>query len=277
MIHLETFVTHCWVCGWSSRSLVPLLSKFGTQEDLREFKEKFLVGNEGRSSKEEQSDVLKSVILPKDFKLVVLASQSDPDVKAVRRYLRDRSVDENDIWYYRLGVSFEPRWRRRVIVPSFNSSGNLNYFVGRAVDKSNSLRYDNVDVPKIDVIFNEVNIKWNRPLVVCEGPFDMFKCGENATCLLGSEFNENHALFEKIVLNSTPVAVAIDSDMKDKAERIVKKLREYDVPTRMVDLGSNHDPGAMSKEDFRVTLSDAKEWTWDRSFRSRLSRVVQRF
>lgn len=267
IIRLEDDAAHCWVCGWSSRSLAGLVLKYAGRELFNEYKEKF------KSSAVVVADdvhELQSVALPSDFKLVVLASSIDPDVNAVRRYLEARRVDERDIWFYRIGVSNEPRWRRRPIIPSFSSSGVLNYYVARSIRKNARCKYDNVDVPKTAVVFNEINIQWDKPLVVCEGPFDMFKCGDNATCLLGSELNESYALFDRVIENSTPVVLALDDDMVEKTERTAKRLSEYDIDVRVVNLGGYHDPGSMTKSEFLKCKEETVAWSWGTSFKDRL-------
>lgn len=274
IIRLDDDAAHCWVCGWSSRSLAPLIVKFCDRRYLEEYKEKFgFSGHVGVSDDSHQSHVVE---LPKDFKLLSLASNFDPDVKAVRRYLESRNIDNHDLWYYRIGVSDEPRWRRRVLIPSFSSSGKLNYFVGRATAKTVVPKYDNVDIPKTEIVFNEMNVTWNKRLVVCEGPFDAFKCGDNATCLLGSELNEGHVLFDRIIENLTPVVLSLDSDMKDKTDRIARKLSEYDVDVKIVDLMGNHDPGSMTKSQFKEALESSHSWSWNSSFKDRLQAVMAR-
>lgn len=273
IIQLDTDESHCWVCGWSSRSLLSLIRKFGSLEQFREYKERF-VGTTTASADEFFTEQQKNVDLPVDFKLVVLASSRDPDANAVRRYLKSRNVDESDIWRYRLGVSNESKWARRVMIPSFMKSGALNYYIGRAIDRNVRPKYDNVDAKKTDIVFNDINIDWTKPLTVCEGPFDVFKAGENATCLLGSELNESHILFDSIVTHNTPIVLSLDDDMTDKTERIARKLIEYDVNVRIVDLNGHHDPGSMSKEEFKMLIDNAGEWSWNSSLKRRLNSLA---
>lgn len=274
IIRLDDDAAHCWVCGWSSKSLSGLVLKYGGREAFNEYKERFKPS--AQAPLDMGSTEVHHVSLPKDFKLVVLASKKDPDANAVRRYLESRRVEDRDIWFYRIGVSDEPRWRRRPIIPSFTSSGQLNYFVARSLRKNAVPKYDNVDVPKSDVVFNELNISWDKPLVVCEGPFDMFKCGDNSTCLLGAELNEGHALFDRIIENSTPVLLALDDDMKEKSQRVARRLAGYDVDVKVVDLAGHHDPGSMSKREFAQCRDSASQWTWDVSFKDRVRSIAAR-
>jgi len=214
--------------------------------------------------------------LPKDFRLLTLANDIDPDVKAAWRYVYSRGLTDRDAWYFKFGVSDEPRWKRRVIMPSFDCEGNLNYFAARAIDKDKKPKYDNPDVDKNPVVFNEINIDWSKRIVLCEGPFDLVKCPENSTALLGSDLDERHEIFNKILLHNTPVALALDGDMwHKKMPRIVKKFQEYNIDIVVVDVRPWGDPGSMTKAEFERALIEAKPLTWNDTFSDRLKKATE--
>lgn len=270
-IRTDNDANHCWVCGWKARSLVPLLRKYGTQEHLNAYRE--LTGCSELVTADLEK--IQKIELPKNFQLLTLANDKDPDVKAVWRYVYSRGLTDRDAWYFKFGISDDVRWRRRVIMPSFNSEGNLNYFVARAVDKDRKPKYDNPDIDKNPIIFNEINIDWTKRLVLCEGPFDLVKCPDNSTALLGSDLDERHEIFNQILLHNTPVALALDGDMWDKkTPKIVKKLQEYDIDVVVVDVRPWGDPGNMSKSEFEIALSEAKPLFWKNRFLSKLDRFV---
>lgn len=263
---------HCWVCGFRARSLAPLLRKYGTQGQQSQYREIF-GGPESSVVTGEKEETYK-LELPKDFCLLPLASVSDPDVKATWRYILDRGLTEKDAWYYKLGVSNEPKWKRRVVMPSFDSNGNLNYFIARAIDKGRKPKYDNPPIDHKDIVFNEINIDWFKPLVLVEGPFDMTKCPDNSTALLGSDLSEQHELFNRILLHDTPVYLAMDGDMwPTKMPKIYKKLVEYDVDTKVVDVRKWGDPGNMSKSEFADALKEARCLSWEDGFSMQLDRI----
>lgn len=265
---------HCWVCGWKARSLAPLLRKYGTQEHIDAYRQ--MLGYGGKSSLiTAEVEKAQKVQLPKDFRLLTLANEMDPDVKAAWRYVYSRGLFDKDAWYFKFGISDEPRWKRRVIMPSFDASGELNYFVARAIDKDRKPKYDNPDVDKNPVVFNEINLDWTKRMTLCEGPFDMVKCPENSTALLGSDLDERHEIFNKILLHNTPVALALDGDMwNKKTPKIVKKLQEYDIDVVVVDVRPWGDPGSMSKAEFEKALSEAKPLYWEDRFLTKLDKFV---
>jgi hypothetical protein len=283
-ILLENGQAHCWSCGYKAHTLAPLVKKFGTRDQLAEYRDRFMPEAE-RNRRCLDLDVVEpeKLALPKDFRLLVTASLRDPDVLAMRRYLleplpKGRGITERDMWYFKLGYSNELRWKRRVLVPSFDAQGELNYFVGRAIDRFRRPKYDSPDVPpgyKSTIVFNELNIDWSQELVLCEGTFDLMKCPDNAVPLLGSDLNEQSVLFNAIVVHSTPVVLALDADMRvKKTPRIARKLAEYDVPVKIARVET--DPGDMTKQGSKQCLADARPFSWDDAFMDRLDAVQTR-
>jgi hypothetical protein len=274
-IRTDTSANHCWVCGWKARSIIPLIRKFGTQTHLSIFKELFGFSGDVSQLITGQKEEPIKLELPKDFKLITLANEMDPDIKAAWRYIYSRGLNERDAWYFKLGVSDEPRWKRRIIMPSFDESGNLNYFIARAIDKDKKPKYDNPDVDKNPIIFNEINIDWKKRLVLVEGAFDLVKCPDNSTAILGSDLDERHEIFNKILLYNTPIALALDGDMwNKKTPKIVKKLQEYDIDVIVVDVRPWGDPGSMNKPEFVTALSEARPLSWNDLFINKLSKAM---
>jgi hypothetical protein len=274
-IRTDTTANHCWVCGWKSRTIIPLIRKYGTQNQLAGFKELFGLFDNSFQLVTGEKEENQKLELPKDFKLLTLANEMDPDVKAAWRYFYSRGLTDKDAWYFKIGISDEPKWKRRLIMPSFDIEGNLNYFVARAIDKNKKPKYDNPHVDHRTVIFNEVNINWAQPLVLVEGPFDMTKCPENTTALLGSDFSEQHELFNRILLHNTSILLAMDGDMWDtKIPKIYKRLIEYNLDVKVVDVRPWGDPGNMSKVEIENALIEAKPLSWDDNFNRKLNKAM---
>lgn len=273
-ILLPSCKSHCWVCGFRSRSLAPLIKKYGTQTHLEKYAAIFgEINNNHIVTGEHQTK--KQLELPKDFSLITLANDSNPDVRAAKRYLNSRGITERDCWYFKLGISFEPRWHRRIILPSFDAVGRLNFFTARSIDKDKKPKYDSPEVDKNPIIFNDLNVDWKKRLTLVEGPFDLIKCPDNSTAILGSDLDERHELFNKILLNDTPVALALDGDMwNTKMPKIVKKFEAYNIDIVVVDVRPWGDPGSMSKAEFEKTLSEARHLTWNDMLMDKISRAA---
>ena len=259
-IRIDTDVCHCWICGLKAKSLSPILRKYFSKIYLEEYHKKF------RDKKSYadlvETDELEPVILPPGFTLLSVSENSrDPDVRSAINYVCGRGLGKRHMWYYKLGTCTTGRFRRRVIMPSFDFEGNLNYYVARSVDKLEKRKYINSKVPKIEIIFNEINIDWKKELTIVEGPFDLMKCNDNATCLLGSDLSDKSLLFRKIIINQTPVVLALDSDMIKKTQKIAEMLSEYGIHVKILDCAGYEDVGAMSLEIFNERLLVAQNWS----------------
>ena len=154
----------------------------------------------------------------------------DPDAQAIRSYCLSRGYTDQDLWRYRIGYSNEWKWRRRVIIPSFDDEGNLNYFVTRAIDET-PYKYLNAKANKRKIIFNDIDTDWKaESIIIVEGALDLMKCRNlNAVCILGSSLQSDSYLFQKLVQNSMDVILSLDPDAYEKQLRIAELLSSYDL------------------------------------------------
>lgn len=264
--------THCWVCGYKARSLWALIRKHGTREQLDDYVARFMPEGSRPKVLSLHEEVAEELRLPDGFRLLAASSTRDPDVAACLRYLQQRGVTERDMWYFKLGTSDEWRWRRRVIVPSFDAHGRLNYFTARAIDPTRRPKYDNPWCDRLPIVFNELNVDWMRPLALCEGPFDLMKCPDNAVPLLGSELTERYALFTLIAEHRTPVVLVLDADVRrTKVPRIAKRLAALDVPVTVAEV--DPDPGSSDRSTVMRAIERARPLSWLETFSDRLERA----
>jgi hypothetical protein len=268
-INIENWSCHCWVCGIKGKNLYRILFKHVDENNAREFSERFLNQKILSSLKEEEFHVS----LPGGFiPLCIELNSRDPDIRDCILYLKSRGIYERDLWYFKLGSSKIGKFRRRIIVPSFDSEGSLNYFSARAIDESR-YKYINSRAKKREIIFNEINIDWKKEITIVEGPFDLFKCNSNSTCLLGSVLSKGSYLFKKIVANQSPVLLGLDLDMKEKTLKIADLLSEYGCEVRILSMGKFNDVGEMSKNDFNKLKEISSRWTRERSLREKIASI----
>tara|TARA_A100001015_G_C14646036_1_gene577314 strand:- start:195 stop:602 length:408 start_codon:yes stop_codon:yes gene_type:complete len=120
------------------------------------------------------------------------------------------------------------------------------------------MKYLNPPISK-NVVFNELFVDWDEPIVLVEGLFDAIVAGQNAIPILGSTLREESKLFQAIVLNDSPVYLALDEDAEKKQEQMIKVFYRYDVDVKVIDTTNVEDVGSMSKEQFNKRLSSAYE------------------
>ena len=118
-------------------------------------------------------------------------------------------------------------------------------------------KYRNASNKKNDIVFNEIDIDWSRPIVLVEGVFDAFKAPENTIPLLGSSLSKSSLLYEKIVSNQCEVFLSLDPDMKNKAYEIAKNLSKMGCPVYISFAEKEKDLGQMSKKEIRKLLDSS--------------------
>lgn len=268
-INTSNDLNQCWVCGWSARNLLPIVKRFGTSEDVREYREKFIGTRDETNHEQVQYERPK---LPADFSLLALECKTLAQKRAMN-YLLSRGLTKDDLWRYRFGTSEEGDFNGRVIFPSFDANGYVNYYTARSTERYVKKRYINPPGRRSEVIFNEMFVDWNSELVICEGPFDAVKCGDNVVPILGNRLSERSVIFSKILENETPVVVALDPQEQDKIHALVKLFELYAIDVKTVDLGDAKDPGDMSKDSFSQALKDSKKLTWLDKFTLNLNKA----
>jgi len=266
-IRLDDGRYHCWVCGSKGRSIVQIIKKYHAslaEEAKKYFKLKGARSFDLFGEEEAEEKVEDAVEVPEGYQLLGTCLESKkPDVRAVISYCFSRGLRVRDLWHFKLGVSSESRFRRRVIIPSFDDAGVINFYSARSIDKVQRMKYLNSSVQKTKIIFNEINIDWAKELALVEGPFDLMKCNENSTCLLGSQLSRESRLFRQIVRNQTPVVLALDPDVLQKSHKIAASLSSYGVSVRLASIPSNKDVGDMTHDEFIEIRNSALSWSID--------------
>jgi hypothetical protein len=89
--------------------------------------------------------------------------------------------------------------------------------------------------------------------------------------LLGSDLNEESALFNAILAHGTPIVLALDDDMKvKKTPKIARKLAEYDIAVRIVRLPADTDPGKLTRGEMKQLVASARPFNWSDTFQDKL-------
>jgi len=249
-VNLDKNVYKYWVCDFYGRNIRRIVRRFGTYiqlqkwdsftdtSDLAKFEDLFL----GKNKQENEIELE----LPSEFQS--LANKTLPvTAKPALNYLHERGVTKEDIIRWKIGYCFSGEYENRIIIPSFGEKGKLNYFIARTYN-GGRFKYKNPQASK-NVVFNELFVDWNKDLVLVEGVFDAINAG-NAVPILGSTLRANSKLIREIVLNDTPIYIALDPDVIDKERKIIQTLLEYDIELYKIDVSGYEDVGEMSKDAF---------------------------
>jgi len=270
-INLETWKYHCWVCSAKGNTIVSLLRKFKSREDADYFRSHFL---HDKILGADSIIVDEKLELPDGFvPLPTLTRVTNPDYKSVIRYLSKRGITEYDCWRFRIGVANESRFSRRAIFISLDSSGDLNYYLGRSADSNARIRYVNASTDKTGIIFNDIDIDWDKPLYLVEGVFDLMALKENGSCLLGSSISENSLLFKKIVANDADVILCLDQDMTQKTGRIADLLTNYGCNVSIMDTSCAKDIAEMTPDQLIHAKETVRQWDMTASFKYKIANI----
>lgn len=258
-IKIDTGQWHCWVCEIKGKTIPSLLRKYA-----RPMYPEWLQTFENRDVRniyvDDNVPAKEALELPDGLNIDELNRSSDPDAMAILTYLYKRGIDEDVAYRYRLSGITTGRYRRRVLIPSFDGAGELNYWTARSIDKDTRLRYVNPKIDRKSIIFNEVDIDWKKEITLVEGPFDLMKAGNNAVCLLGSTLPYDSLLFKRIIENKTDVIIALDSDAIVKSHKIAKTLYQYNIGVKFIELKGSEDIGDMNANEFIDLKKRAYSW-----------------
>ena len=253
----------CWICDQRGKNLYRIIRRFGTFSQQEKWKElsgdKQDLGEFDNLFKEEIFEVAKEEIieLPMGFQTLTRLSGSKSQLRAFK-YLTSRGLQKKDILKWKIGYTTEYPYEDRIIIPSFNDNGELNYFIARSFS-DNPYRYKNPKVSR-NIIFNELYLDFERELVLVEGVFDAIKA-ENAVPILGSTIRETSKLFRKIVKYDTPVLLALDSDAHKKSQAIKKLLLKYGIEVRQIQYRDDRDLGEMTHSEVERLSLEAQTIT----------------
>ena len=246
----------CWICDSRGKNIYTLVRKFGNhfqKQKWQSFEENVDISDFDNIFEEKEEETIQRISLPKEF--ISLANKNlSLTANAPLNYLRKRGINSADILKWKIGYCEDGEYRNRIIVPSFNRDGNCNYFVARSWTKD-WLKYKNPPASK-NVVFNELMINWDEPIVLVEGIFDAI-IADNSIPLLGSTLNAYSRLFKAILTRSKQVYVALDQDAEKKALSIISALISHGIEIYKIDTSNYEDVGEMTKEEFKEKKESA--------------------
>ena len=251
-VNVDTQQWHCWVCDAKGRSLFVLLKKLKVSNRVLGELSQIYETHHGTYASERHSTIGN---LPKEFQSLIKRDEKISSIvyAHAREYLRKRNVDEDDIIRYNIGYCVDGEYGGRIVVTSYDSNANLNYYVGRSFYPG-KLKYKNPPVSK-DIVVFELYINWKMPIVLCEGVFDAIAIKRNAIPLLGKTVSDS--LLSKIIINKVPsVILALDMDASDTALKISQKLMQYGITVSKVTL-KDKDPSEVGYRNMLKALDCA--------------------
>lgn len=211
-------VYKCWACSDTNGTQGPLgklFDAFGTKKQKKVYN---LIRPEDQKPEIKKVNKLR---LPEGFRTFEESNpRFIPHIEAMR-YLKSRGITDEIIKKYNIGYTVDGEFSYRIIVPSYDSEGNLNYFIARSW-VPRKMKYKNPTAEKDKIIFNESLVDWKKDVFLVEGVFDGFFL-ENSIPMLGKKISSLlfETLYNKVEGN---IIICTDGDAWEDGLKIYHEL-----------------------------------------------------
>jgi len=260
-INIVTGKWHCWVSNQGGHNLFQLLKQVGANRSAyKELSE--IVGSTFYSSEKKVSTEV--LTLPKEIKYF-------DDIDSVfklhaLRFLYSRGITDTDIMRYSIGYCTEGIYQNRIIVPSYDNDGMLNYFIGRDFYKG-GMKYKNPPISK-DIIGFDLYVNWNEPIILCEGVFDAIAIKNNSIPLFGKTILPK--LYKKIIEKHVKhIVISLDDDAFKDSLKMTNDFMNMGIDVRFVKL-KGKDPSEIGYEKMVSELFNSQRVDFKELMRMKL-------
>lgn len=239
-VNLKKGVFNCWSCGQFDEemhgSILKLFKLYGNDSIIKEYKDtvKSLQQSKLYQISFENGDFNidftivenNDVNLPNNF--TAFNKDKKNNYKALD-YLLKRGITWDIINKYKIGYTkYDENFKQlssRIIIPSFNKFGELNYWTGRDfTNLPKRQKYYNPIIERKNLIFNEEYVEWDADITLVEGPFDHIVV-PNSIPLLGKVLKTDFKLYQYIITKANAnVNIWLDSDAFEDIKKIYQLL-----------------------------------------------------
>ena len=254
---------HCWVSNQGGHSIYSLFKKINA--DSRYFTElKDLVFIPSKSEDKTESKII--VSLPREF-LPLWTMNKSLYRNQAKSFLHKRGITDVDIKKYKIGFCDSGLYEGRIIIPSYDDKGLLNYFVGRSF-VGEKMKYKNPNVSR-DIVPFDWYIAWSKPIVLCEGVFDAISIRSNAIPMLSKKPSKSllQKIFEK---NVKTIYIALDDDAKKDAYNMSEFFRDFGIDCKVVKLPTDKDPNDLGWKKITTLIHSTESASFSDSIQARL-------
>lgn len=268
-INLQDNKFACWRCHYSGSPL-RLLKDYGKPEHRKRYAR--AMGFELRVKNEKEP-----IRLPDEYRFL-LDNRHGMVARHAYQWTKALNISDEVIFQNRIGFCSDGKYKNRIIFPSFDENGKVNYFVTRHLYNDNEFKWLNCQASMKENIFNELFINWSKPIILVESVkayLKHFDSIENIVCCNGTKISRKHKLFEKIVLNDIPeVYVAFDAQADSEAMDAMNEFYEYGIKTYFVKFEEEIQPDEISTEKFISHIEQAEEFQKVDVLKNRIRNLV---
>lgn len=271
-VNLDTQLWECWVCHTAGRSIRSLFKRL--QANQAYYIELYKIIGKGPPQKSKEKGVDAPILsLPVEFQPMSRYSKS-LEYACAYTYLKGRGVTKEDILRYNIGYCERGEYAKRIIIPSYDGDGNINFFSSRSYGENLSNRlfkYKNPSWSK-DIIGFQLLINWGEPVTLVEGGFDAIAVRRNAIPLFGTMMS--NMLKEAIVANGIwRVNILLDNDALSQAVGIyefIERLSGDEIDVHLIKL-DDKDPSVLGYEKVNEIIAASRPFGFKEMIRTKLN------
>ena len=250
---------HCWISDKKGRSITTLFKQLNLSREKFEQLNRIIETTRYRTGIQvpEKTQVIQ---LPDAYRPLWI-NKNTPDFKNAIHYLTKRGITIFDIIKYRIGYCESGEYSGKIIIPSYDTDGQLNYFVSRAYYSRDTQKHKNPKISK-DIIGFGMFINWAEPIILCEGSFDAIAIKRNAIPLFGKIIQPmlQKKIIEERVKN---IYICLDADALKNAIQIAEKFMAEGLNVYFIEL-KNEDASELGFQQITEILADTDVLTFER-------------
>lgn len=243
---------HCFKCGTggSINRLVGLYGKDGHQERLKMILP-YSFPNRNYFEKTVDHDNI-TCDLPNDYIPLIKHRDGFKYKQALDYVVNKRKITLDQIDEYNIGYTEKGDYKLRIIIPSYNNNGRLNYFEARAYWDKIKMTYLKPKNPdKNDIIFFENRINWDLPVYLVEGVFDAFRI-PNSIPMLGKI--PSYYLITKLLEHKSRVVLVLDEDAIKDSYKIFEDLTSLGLDMYFIDMSGKDDISRIFEKEGKSSI-----------------------
>ena len=226
------YTWHCWISDKKGKSITTLFKQLNLPKERHEQLNRIIESSKYRVPIKE-TKINQSIQLPAEYSPLWIKKPT-PDYRNAIHYLTNRGITVFDMLKYRIGYCESGEYSGKIIIPSYDKDGQLNYFVSRAFYKADKFKHKNPKISK-DIIGFEMFINWSQPIILCEGAFDAIAVKRNAIPLFGKIIQS--ALQKKIIEERVKnIYICLDADALKNALTIAERFMAEGLNVYFVEL-----------------------------------------
>ena len=262
-INLETGLFFCYSCG-AKGNAAQFAQKMGVEDFTLQVDYNQLTTLADELREEVGNIDINEMNYPESFKFITGVENSLIGKKALEYITEKRGLSIESVLRLKIGYCFKGPYSGRIIIPTLDEKGRVEYFVGRSflfndVPYKNP-RNDEAGKGKTQVLFNYHEAKTKRQIIICEGVFDAIATGMSAVAVFGKTLSSAQCQLLRQT-QTEEFIVLLDGEAQEEAQALAQILAGYGRTVRVAQLPQDEDPDSIDRLALTSYIKNAKPVT----------------